>query len=1416
MFNKKMYSLTTPQMSIYLSEQFVNKPINNIGGTQYFKKNIDIKILKKAINATIKNNETLRTIIIRNSEEPKQYFKEFEPVSINVYDFSEKSMEDFKTFEKASTQKRFKLFDNKLYRFKICILPNDEIAVVSCCHHIITDAWGMGLISKDIAENYTKISNGLEIPDKSTQYTDFIKRENKYLKSDLYKKNKEYWIEVLKDAKPISIKNTLSNSLKASRSTYDLTQKETTIINEFCKKHNISAYVLFLAVLNLYLYKTIGFNNFSIQTPVFNRISTEKEIVGMFINMISVKMKNNNSTIVNTLLKTLSTDSFVYFKNSKYPYIHILKALKSSNNLRKYNIVYSFQKTIPKPVSQDIVPYRVEWIFSEYMQDEFVFNVSDINNSGTYSLSYDYLTDLFVPNEVDYIHNRLKTILFDIIANYEKTTKEINILPKKELELLNSFNNSKYTYDNTQTIPSLFEQTVKNHIDDIALIYNDISYTYRELNNMSNIIAEQISKQKLKNSRIAILCKKSPWLIASLLGIMKSGNCYVPIDAEYPEERIKYIIQNSNAKLVITSDEFKDLYKFDNKIYLEDLDSTLTINFTDLSKPNDYAYIIYTSGTTGNPKGVKIKHKNIVNTLIWRKEYYKFDTETTVLQIPSFSFDSSVEDIFSPLISGAKLIISTASKADVNIYCDEILKYKVNHFLVVPSLYKILLHEKCEYLNNFKYITIAGESFTQTLVTEHFTKLPHVRLINEYGPTENSVCSTFYELSPNDEKVLIGKPINNCKCYVLNNNLERLPIGVKGELYVSGPGVSEGYLNLPAISAQRFLDNPFNSRYKMYKTGDIVSMNFSGNLEFFGRDDNQIKLHGFRIELSEIEKRILKNKEISDVVVVVKETINNSKKLFAYIISPVKNFDSSIIFENLKKTLPFYMLPTIVQLDSFPLTPNGKIDKDRLPMPKSKKFTSQIAKTELEATILDVCKKVLQNKTLDIDDDLFAVGEADSLDILTINSRLFTRGIVLNTQDFYKYSTIRELAKKLVKHTQEKQDINQKFIKPKETSFPKGLRKKDISFNYNNVLLTGCTGFLGIHILDYLLKNTDCMIYCIIREKYGVEPEKRLQNLTHYYFDKDYYKTYRNRIIVLNGDLSKDFFDLSQEDYSNLQKNIDCIINSAANTKHYGNAVTFERENVSTLNNLILFAKPTNTILNHMSTTTVSGNYLVDNDISYNFTENDFYIGQNYQDNVYVNSKFEAEKLILEEEQKGLRANIFRLGNLMARHSDGIFQKNKLDNAYYTRIIALAKIGKLPNNFRNNILEFSPIDDTACAIIKLLSIPNIENHIFHVFSNKLIPITTLLNVLKEYGYNYEFVDYNDFIHNLQLSKNEKVLKYLVSDLDTPKKFDYSSNIVISQNITKEFLDFLGFEWSEIDKEYLKRFFDKNSFTKTIN
>lgn len=1415
MLNKALYELTNPQKSIWLVDQLSSDPINNITGVMYLDLNINIPLLINAVNLTVKENDALRTRLVLQENSVKQYFCEFKPFDIDVLDFSKNSLEDFNKEIKNFSEKIFNLIDTNLFEFLIIKTPKNNIALIGKFHHIISDAWSLGLIIDNIADNYCSLNNN-KLVKNNVSYLEFIKKDENYVNSENFIKNKNFWKHTLSSFSPINIKTSINNSKKATRYSKQLSRNLTNEINLFCKDNNISPYVFFLSILDIYLYKTTSQSKFSIGTPVLNRFGTEKNIIGMFVNMISICLENKHNCSYKDLLKKLSIDSFSFFKNSRYPYINTLSDSKNIiSESKAYSFVYSFQNM--RPNSKVDLDYYVDWLFAGYQQDDLIINITDINNNGTYSIVIDYLISLFSDVEIDYIFNRLISIINIVISNPSIKIEDIDILFNNEKnDILNSFNNTLKTYDKTKTLIDLFDETVLKYPSNTALVYKNNSLSYIELNKMVNIVYSQIVKLNIYNEKIAILCDKSFFMIAGLLAIMKSGNSYIPIDPSYPLERINYIIENSSAKLLLTTTSYKDNYSFDNKIILDTINYKIKTyeNYRSKATLDMLAYTIYTSGTTGAPKGVKIKHSNIINTLLWRKRFYNFDATFSVIQIPSFSFDSSVEDIFTPLISGAKLVLPSSKKMDINTLCTDISKNNVNHFLVVPSLYKILLHEKSSILNDFKVITIAGENFSSALINEHFSKLPNVRLINEYGPTENSVCSTFYELSSNDSTVLIGKPIDNCKCYVLDSHQKLLPLGIAGELYVSGPGVSDGYLNNPDMTKNRFVDNPFDKNYKMYKTGDIVRLNFDMNLEFFGRDDNQIKLNGFRIELKEIESVILETNYVDDVLVTTKALPDSKKILLAYILSSNQAFDINILNSFLRKRLPYYMIPTILLIDKFPLTPNGKVDNKKLPLPKSIKAKHVIPKNKLEKEILETCKSVLHIEKFGTSDDFFIDGHADSLSILSISSKLFTKNIKIKTQDFYDFSSVEKLSKYILSKKSKVAVIDKKIIKPYKTSLCRDYNKNHtFSFSYKNILLTGATGFLGIHILDYLLKNTSADIYCIIRKKYNQSPKKRLKNIISYYFDKDYFNTYNKRIFIINGDLLFENFKTSNKDYLLLKNKIDCIINAAANTKHYGNYKTFYNENFVTVKNLVCFAEENRILFNQISTTSVSGDYNSNSKNNLLFTENDLYIGQDYKSNVYIRSKFEAEKFILKEERNGLIANIFRVGNLMARYSDGVFQRKKLNNLFYTRLLTIAKTGFIPDYLKEQALEFSPVDNVAEAIIKLLYLKNSKNKIFHIYTDKLINFNMLLNVFSNFGITCNYSNYETFIKTLNLKENEKFFKYLVSDLTN--NLNYIPNIQVKNDITNSYLKTLGFNWNIIDEAYLYNFFTKSDFTKDI-
>ena len=827
-------------------------------------------------------------------------------------------------------------------------------------------------------------------------YIDYINFEKQSDKSSRLLKDKIYWnkeFETIPDLPYIPGSVESSNhedDIVGKRIEFKLNKKLVRNIKNYCKDSNISLFNFFMAVYSIYIHGITGLDDFVIGSPILNRTNyKEKHTAGMFINMAAFRINFTGVKTFHDFIKLIATKSLKMLKHQKYSYQSLIEDLrkKYGNIPSLYNTVFSYQVTSAQS-DEIFVNYSTDWTFNGNSAENLAIQVFDLDKKGTLTISYDYKTSIYLEEDISSIHNRILNLINQIIGSQNVQISDLELVtPKEKNILLNKFNHTNSWYNNSLTLIDLFEKNVIKNPNDIAIIYDSIKYSYKDINNMTNIIANSIGD--IKGEKIAVLCEKSAWTVASFLGIMKSGNCYIPIDMEYPKERIQYILENSNASVLITPRENDISQTFKSKIVLNTLKNLTPSNFPNRATPEDLAYIIYTSGTTGKPKGVKIKHKNIINTLIWRKNFYKFNKYTTVYQIPSFSFDSSVEDLFTPLISGGKIIIPTTPKIDLNKICDALKHYNVNHFLVVPSVYKILLREKAELLKNLKFITIAGEDFNMSLVKEHFKKLPNVRLINEYGPTENSVCSTFYELNVNSSKIYIGKPISNCKCYCLNNDLNLLPIGTVGELYVSGPGVSDGYLNNPKITKERFLNNPFNENYKLYKTGDLIKLSADGNISFIGRNDHQIKLHGLRIELKEIEQTILNNPNVLDVVVAKKENLAGKEILVAYVIAKNNNLDISKLLDNLKENLPQYMIPSIVKLEEFPLTPNGKIDIKSLPLPKASTNNKQFMapRDNFDLELIDTIEKTLNLSNISLLDTILGAG-GDSLSAITLSAKI--------------------------------------------------------------------------------------------------------------------------------------------------------------------------------------------------------------------------------------------------------------------------------------------------------------------------------------------------------------------------------------------------------------------------------------------
>jgi len=808
-------------------------------------------------------------------------------------------------------------------------------------------------------------------------------------------KEREYWTKTLsgelpKTAFPRYIKRTgpeaeMERLMETLEFQFppDITSKLLKLSNQSDRR----LYMILISALFVLLNKYTGNRDIIIGMPV-----EKQEIEGDFINTV-LAVRNHwqdNASLKELLLKTRKI-ILEAIENQNYPIEMLLYDLGLEPGEKEFPLfdIAALLENIHE--KKFITPLRLNMIF--------VFNRENDHIEG--SLEYNQL--YYEKNYVNQIIGHFIALLEKVLNNIDGHLDEIGILSGEEKrQLLYTFNNrsrldSAETGTRGKTIQGFFETAVESEEHRIALIHENTHLSYRELDEIANRYARLLRAKGVKTDvLVGMMVNRSIEMVTGMLGILKAGGAYVPIDPGYPPERIEYIINDSGAALLVTDANRDGNLNFKGewlRLEMEVSHRGKNANKVGCCNPRDCAYVIYTSGSTGRPKGVVVEHKAIVNTLDWRKNYYRFNREDTILQIPSYAFDSSVEDIFTPLISGAKVVLLNGENPyEIQEIRKIIMKFLVTHFLITPNLYKIFTREIGEALKPLKKITLAGESFTEELVEEHFDQLKTAALYNEYGPTENSVCTTVYRFTPDRAQVLIGKPINNVNCYILDRRQELVPIGVPGQLSVCGAGLARGYLNRPELTAEKFdhdlwdlwdYQDGYHKSYRsytsyiIYKTGDLARWLFDGNIEFLGRIDHQVKIRGYRIELGEIESRLSSYPGIREVAVVVREDARDDKYICAYFVS-AGECEISGLREYLSKALPDYMIPSYyIWLEKIPLTPNGKLDRRALPGPDLKVDPSFTGPgDELEKKLAAIWSEVLdvEKEKISINDNFFYLG----------------------------------------------------------------------------------------------------------------------------------------------------------------------------------------------------------------------------------------------------------------------------------------------------------------------------------------------------------------------------------------------------------------------------------------------------------
>lgn len=1421
---KKLYDLTNPQKLIWYTEQFCsNTSINNITGTVIINEVIDVDALKKAINLFVQKNDAMRIQITLDSLlKAKQYVTNYIPFDIDI--FNVKSEADLKKKSSLLASQPFKIIDSPLINFKIFKFSNGTGGFIGIAHHLILDSWSGCSLGNEILSHYYDLTHNIPIDtSQNNSYIDFIDSQNNYINSEKFNTDKKYWEEKYSDSIPEiasfcpNYKN-VSHDYRAIRKEFQLPSNLANKINTFCTEHRISLFNLFLGMYCIYLNKTTNLDNIVFGSPILNRKNIkEKETMGMFINTLPFNIIVENSIKFSDFIKNISVQELNIFRHQKYPYMHLLKYIRKKFNTSEslYNFILSYQNS-NIGFDKNKIDYSRIWSFNGYILEPLNIHICDMDDNKV-SVYYDYQIQAFSEKEITVLHNHILNMLEQVLENPDIIIKNIDILTKPEINhILYDFNKPEAKYPDKENIVSLFEKQVLLTPNNIAITYEGKTLTYKELNNKANQLAHYLKENGItNNSIVALRLNKSLEMIIGILAIIKAGACYLPINLSYPHDRINFMLKDSNAKILLTNNDSKD-ESIEIDTLLIDLDNSNIYNNENIENldtkisPDDLLYIIYTSGSTGNPKGVMITHRNVVRLMKNDNFDFDFTPNDVWTMFHSVAFDFSVWEMYGALLYGGKLVLvpENTSKNPYE-FLDLLRKEKVTVLNQTPTYFYNLLDAELKREDSdlvIRYIIFGGEALNPTLIKNWSKKYNFTKLINMYGITETTVHVTFKELNQHDmEKPSsnIGVPIPTLKVYIMNNDLNLLPYNVEGQICVAGPGICKGYLNRDDLNKQKFIENPYIPGEKIYLSGDSGYLSEDGNLYYKGRMDNQLKLRGFRVELGEIEEKLLSHPLISKCVVLPKKNNDKDVQLIAFIVSPAK-LTPRDLKQFLQDKLPEYMIPNIFAfVDKIPLNHNGKTDRKAL---LAKKLNIDVTenyappRNNFERTLKNILEESLNIYNISIDDDILEIG-ADSLTLMKVSIDLLEKNYKVNIQDFYEYKTIRNINDNMKSkhplHKVLKENIYYNF----DNDF------SDEKVTMENILLTGATGYLGVHILYDLIKNTNTNIYCLIRDKNNIDAIDRIINKYKFYFNEDITPLLNKRVFVIKGNIINKNLNIPLNKYNKLGHKIDTVIHSAARVDHYGDSETFNRINIDGTNHVLEFCKKFKTRLNYISTISVSGNNIPNIDHVEIFDESSLYIGQNYEDNIYIKTKFEAEYNVYKAMQKGLEVCVYRLGNIMARFSDGQFQENYKQNAFYNRLDSFIQLGKFPESLSNLEVDFSPVDLCAKIIVNFSLYKSSYNKVFHILNNNKLKFGEILEYFNKLGYHIDIIPDDEFYRFLKKTNNKDNILGIINDITSDIITD-DSNISISSDFTINCMKTINMSWPKIDDNYFRKFYDK--------
>jgi len=1401
--------------------------IYNIPMKVAFARDTDTQALANTVEQVVTQHPEMNVHFETKDGEPVQVADNVE-LKVERLEMTEAELETYKhTFVRP-----LDLNKGPLYEFAI-VTTDKAVYLLMDVHHIIFDGGSLDLFLRQLCE----LMNGETLEREELTYAAYVQAQKAAEGGDAYNAAREFFktqlsaVEAATEVQP-DLANPVNGTLSKAMAAFDIEA-----VNTFCREHRLTGAHLTLAATYYALSRFANNEQVCITTVSGGRSNIAiRNTVGMFVNTMAIAANTGGEQTVSAFLQKVSEDFNRTLEHENYPFAQVAADFGLSAQIQ-----FVYQLGVMNPYVCRGSELELESL--ELQVPKFPITIFVREHKGQAEIDVEYDNGKYSEPFIQRLADAVVTTLQRMIANPDARLSSISIVSDKEREHLIRLGQGKdIDVDLSRTFANLFTEQAARTPDAPAVVDRDSQLTYGEMDRYSNALARQLIEFGVQpDDFVCVMLDRFKEFPLAVLSIHKAGAAYTPLDFEYPNERLSYMLENSESKVLITSHDVLEaklaegdfstaaartffIDDFMDKIVKSQSSKSQSEAPIDLSTPDGLAYMIYTSGSTGKPKGAMLHQAGLRNFIAVVIDMEKLTANDRISGHRSFSFDAHIEDMYPVLTLGGSFhIMPTEIRKDLG----AIRQFLIDHRITGGGYSTAMT---CLLLNTFddlpiRFTTGGGEKMSGVYSD-------HIEIINVYGPTECTDDTSYYAIKPGRqiENIPIGESVANNWNFIVDSAGNLVPQGVAGELCFAGIQVGRGYWRLPERTAKSFVDCPFvkEDRWgrpvRMYHTGDLCRWNADGQIEYLGRIDTQVKLRGFRIELGEIETKALNIEGIRQAAAEVRKVQGNEHLVLYYTLNEGASVTEEAIHQALAgSSLAEYMVPdAYMQMDVMPMTPNGKINRKVLPAPELKRNTDFVApETDNEKLFCDIFAAVLDLPEVGALDNFFEIG-GTSINAIKVIVEASKRDVQIVFTDVFNLKTPRALAayvdggnavqagvsKSADAETPKTQLVDnaqyEAYMPVLEAnclnSFRMGERQP-----VGDVLLTGATGYLGIHVLNELLTNYEGHILCPLRAKAGEEPMNRLKTLYYYYFGRtEAFAEFDKRVTVFPAEVTQPdaLTDITTKGLT--------VINCVANVKHFSAGNDIEMVNIESVRHLITFCIRTQSRLIHVSTNSIAG-LSVDGvpGPEIKLTEQRFNIGQNIDANKYVYSKYKAEELVLEAiAHHGLNAKIMRVGNLSAREKDGEFQINFNTNNFLAKLRAYVVIGMVPYDALDQRFEFSPIDLVARAILLLSTTPK-ECIVFHPNNVHRQPLADILDGFAEAGIRLPRVEPEEFRQALnKMMDNPDLVTLLRPLMAYQSGGGHQTRWIESTNdYTTQVLYRLGFQWPLTAADYVHRFVD---------